>query len=130
MSKYTIQYRLIMGAKEIEAMTGTVVVSMNCVPAAKVERLGTTGIRKAGEAWPRKAMADAGSDSRIDIARRSEAMADKAGLQTIGLLLLLATLFVLGAGAFALRHQPAADLLQGRAGFPNAKTESLTAAVP
>ncbi len=101
-------------------MTGTVVVSINCVPAAKLERLGTAGIRKAGEAWPRKAMADAGSDSRIDPARRSEAMADKAGLQTIGLLLLLATLFVIGAGAFAVRHQLAADLSQVEAGLPAA----------
>ena len=101
-------------------MTGTVCVSMNRLPAAKVERLGTAGIRKAGEASARKAMADAGSDSRIDIASRSEAMADKAGLQTIGLLLLLATLFVIGAGAFAVRHQLAADLSQVEAGLPAA----------
>ena len=95
-------------------------VSMNCVSAAKVARLGTAGIRKASDAWPRKAMADAGSDSRIDIASRSEAMADKAALQTIGFLLLLATLFVIGAGAFAVRHQLAAELSQVEAGLPAA----------
>lgn len=45
-------------------------------------------------------------------------MADKAGLETIGLLLLLATLFVIGAGVFTVRHQSAADLPQVWAGFP------------
>jgi len=101
-------------------MTGTVAASMNRSPAALVGKFGTTGTGKAGEASGRNAMADAGSDSRIDIARRSEAMADKAGLQTIGLLLLLATLFVIGAGAFAVRHQLAADLSQVEAGLPAA----------
>lgn len=101
-------------------MPGTVVVSMNRLPAAKVARLGTAGARKAAEASPRKAMADAGSDSRIDIARRSEAMADKAGLQTISLLLLLTTLLVIGAGAFAVRRQLAADPSQVGAGLSDA----------
>ncbi len=101
-------------------MTGTVAVSMNRLPAAKVERLGTAGARKAGEASAQNAMADAGSDSRIDIACQSGAMADKAGLQIIGLLLLLAALFVIGAGAFAVRHQLAADLSQVEAGLPDA----------
>jgi hypothetical protein len=101
-------------------MTGTVAVSMNRLPAAKVERLGTAGARKAGEASDQNAMADAGSDSRIDIACQRGAMADKAGLQIIGLLLLLAALFVIGAGAFAVRHQVAADLSQVEAGLPDA----------
>ena len=101
-------------------MTGIVAVSVNRLPAAKVARLGTAGARKAGEASPGRQWSDAGSDSRIDIARRSEAMADKADLQTIGLLLLLATLFVIGAGAFAVRHQLAADLSQVGAGLPAA----------
>ena len=105
-------------------------VSMNCVPAAKFERLGTAGTRRAGEASRRKPMVDAGSDSKIDIARRSEAVADNAGLQTIGLLMLLATLFVIGAGAFAVRHQLATEVSQGRAGFPNAKAGWPTASVP
>lgn len=85
-------------------MTGTVAVSMNRLAAAKVERLGTAGARKASEASRRKPMADPGSNSKIEIAYESGAIADKAGLQTIGLLLLLATLFVIGAGAFTVSH--------------------------
>jgi len=101
-------------------MTGTVAVSMNRLAAAKVERLGTAAAMKASEASARTALADAGSDSKIDIAYRSGAMADKAGLQTIGLLLLLAALFVISAGAFAVRHHLAADLSLVGAGLPDA----------
>jgi hypothetical protein len=92
-------------------MIGTVAVPSNRLPIAKMERLGTAGATKAGEA------SRAGSDSRFDIACLSGAMADKAGLETIGLLLVLITLFVIGAGAFAVRHQLAADPSQDWAGY-------------
>ncbi len=36
-------------------------------------------------------------------------MADKAALEMIGVLLFVATLFVIGAGGFAVRHQLAAE---------------------
>ncbi len=36
-------------------------------------------------------------------------MADKSALEMIGVLLFVATLFVLGAGGFAVRHQLAAE---------------------
>jgi hypothetical protein len=36
-------------------------------------------------------------------------MADKAALEMIGVLLFVATLFVIGAGGFAVRHQLAAN---------------------
>ena len=36
-------------------------------------------------------------------------MADKAGLEMIGVFLFVATLFVIGAGGFAVRHQLAAE---------------------
>ncbi len=101
-------------------MTKTVAVSMNRLPPANVERLGPARARKAGEASGRNAMAAAKSDSRIAIVRRSETAVDKADLQTIGLLLVLATLFVIGAGAFAVRHQLAADPSQVGAGLSDA----------
>jgi hypothetical protein len=46
-------------------------------------------------------------------------MADKAALEMIGVLLFLATLFVIGAGGVAVRHQLAA-------GEPRVETAELT----
>lgn len=44
-------------------------------------------------------------------------MADKAGLEMIGALLFAATLFVIVAGGFAVRHQLAIDQPQAGAQF-------------
>jgi len=103
-------------------MIGTVAVSLNRLPTAMVKRPGVVaGTRKAAEGSSRKVIHDVSSDPRIDIARRSGATADKRGLQTLGALVLLATLFVIVAGLFAMHHQPTADLSQVNAAFPNIK---------
>jgi hypothetical protein len=89
-------------------MTGAVALRSNYLPIARVKRLGVAG-RKADGDLPENAIRRAGSDTRIDIACRSGALADKAALQTIGLLMLLATLFVFVAGAFAVNYQLSAN---------------------
>lgn len=97
-------------------MIEAVAVSLNRLPTAKINSPGTAGARKADEASPQVAKRDAGSDSKLDFACRSRAMADKAYLQIIALLLLLATLSVVGA-AFAVRDQLASGQLQIGAGL-------------
>lgn len=108
-------------------MTGAFTLRSNHFPIARVKRLGVAGGGKVGEALPENAIRRAGSDSRIDIARQSGAMADKLSLETIGLLLFLITLFVIGAGAFSGRHQLAADLLHDGAGYEVHYREGRTA---
>lgn len=116
-------------------MIGIVSVSLNRLPVAKTGRLGSFCAKKAAKAASRNAKFDADSPSRNDVASRNGAMADKAGLETIGSLLLLITLFVIGAGAFAVHHQHAADLSQDGAGYgvhqcQSRPARSVCAAVP
>jgi hypothetical protein len=98
-------------------MIGAVAGPSNRLSIAKMARPGFAGASNAAEASFRKAMADAGSHSRADNARLSGAIADKAGLETIGLLLVLIMLVVISAGALAVRHQPAAGLSQDSTGY-------------
>jgi hypothetical protein len=105
-------------------MAGAFALRSNYFPITKVKRLGVAGGGKADEVLPVNAILRASSDSRIDIVSRSGVQADKAALQTIGLLMLLATLFVIGAGTFAVNHQLAADLSPVEAASSTLKARS------
>ena len=90
-------------------MTGIVVTS-NRLPTPRAKSLRTIGASDLGGPSSRWVKADAKLVSKIDIARCSDRTVDQAGLETIGLLLVLVTLLVIFAGAFAMRRQLAADL--------------------